>query len=329
MVVGDLLAQAGDALGDAVGGDEGAQRSQVGSMPDSVDRRARAQVGRHGREPGQPCGCLVMMQNGAPLMTPNQPRRRARCRCARPARWLRHRRAHQAPPGPTAPAVAHYEMEPMTIEAKPGADRASRSSPSTPRSCSSRAGRPCRRAASTTPSAFYDKLLTKFPDSPYARPALYNRGLAYRDKKDWPKAIDSFRELAEKYADHADAKDALFQLGACYAETRELAHLAARCSSRLLDRKDLTADDRIEAIARRGFAQFKLGDLDPAERTFRSGARLPSSRSRTRSGWPPTSSWPSPSTTWARSPTSASARPPSACPRPRWTGTSRRRPASC
>ena len=39
---------------------------------------------------------------------------------------------------------------------------------------------------------------------------------------------------------------------------------------RLLDRKDLTADDRIEAIARRGFAQFRLNDLDQAERTFRS-----------------------------------------------------------
>src|SRR5207237_149709 len=39
---------------------------------------------------------------------------------------------------------------------------------------------------------------------------------------------------------------------------------------RLLDRPDLTADDRIEAIARRGFAQFNLGDLEAAEKTFRS-----------------------------------------------------------
>ena len=116
---------------------------------------------------------------------------------------------------------------------------------------------------------FYDKLLAKFPTSHYARAALYNRGLAYTDKKDWAKAIDSFRALSEKYPDHTDAKDALFQLGACYAE-QENWPASGEVFVRLLDRKDLTADDRIEAIARRGFAQFKLNDLDQAERTFRS-----------------------------------------------------------
>ena len=38
----------------------------------------------------------------------------------------------------------------------------------------------------------------------------------------------------------------------------------------ILQRKDLTADDKIEALGRRGFAQFKLKDLDTAERTFQS-----------------------------------------------------------
>jgi hypothetical protein len=38
----------------------------------------------------------------------------------------------------------------------------------------------------------------------------------------------------------------------------------------ILQRKDLNADDKIEALGRRGFAQFKLKDLDAAERTFKS-----------------------------------------------------------
>jgi hypothetical protein len=38
----------------------------------------------------------------------------------------------------------------------------------------------------------------------------------------------------------------------------------------ILQRKDLTADDKMEALGRRGFAQFKLKDLDGAERTFKS-----------------------------------------------------------
>ncbi len=114
---------------------------------------------------------------------------------------------------------------------------------------------------------YYDKLLTGFPDSPYNRSALYNRGLAQRDKKDWPAAIASFRSMAEQYADHIDAKDALFQLGACHAEKEDWS--ASRdVFARILSRKDLTADDRIEAMARRGFAQLNLGDLDTAEASF-------------------------------------------------------------
>ena len=38
----------------------------------------------------------------------------------------------------------------------------------------------------------------------------------------------------------------------------------------LPERKDLTADDKIEAMSRRGFAQFQLHDYDTAERTFSS-----------------------------------------------------------
>lgn len=114
----------------------------------------------------------------------------------------------------------------------------------------------------------YDKLLAKFPGSDYARPGLYNRGLAHRDKKDWGAAADSFRALVEKYPDHADAKDAMFQLGACYAELTNWP-ASAEVFARLLARKDLNADDRLEALARRGFAQLNLSDLDTAEGTFR------------------------------------------------------------
>ena len=113
----------------------------------------------------------------------------------------------------------------------------------------------------------YGKLLKSFPESTYARPALYNLGLAQIDKKDWANAVDSFKTLVEKYPSHADAKDSLFQLGACYAEQGNWP-ASAEVFARVLDRKDLTADDRIEAIARRGFAQFNLNDLGAAEKTF-------------------------------------------------------------
>jgi tetratricopeptide (TPR) repeat protein len=175
---------------------------------------------------------------------------------------------HQGPPAPVVPAVTHYDMEPIVIEAKPGPTGVQIESFDA-EELFEQGGAALSQGRLDEAITFYDKLLLKFPASPYARPGLYNRGLAQRDKKDWPKAIENFKELAEKYADHADAKDALFQLGACYAETENWP-ASGEIFARLLERKDLTADDRIEAIARRGFAQFRLGDLDLAERTFRS-----------------------------------------------------------
>jgi tetratricopeptide (TPR) repeat protein len=174
----------------------------------------------------------------------------------------------QGPPSPTAPAVVHYDMEPMSIEATQGAGGLTIESFDA-EELFEQGGAALSAGRQDEAVRFYDKLLTKFPTSHYARSALYNRGLAYTEKKEWQKAIDSFRELAEKHADHADAKDALFQLGACFAELENWP-TSIEIFVRLLDRKDLTADDRIEAIARRGFGQFRLNDLDQAERTFRS-----------------------------------------------------------
>jgi TolA-binding protein len=175
---------------------------------------------------------------------------------------------HQGPPAPTPPAVVHYDMDPIVIEAKPGAQGLEIESFDA-EELFEQGGAALSQGRLDEAVAFYDKLLSKFPASNYTRPGLYNRGLAYRDKKDWPKAVDSFKELADRFADHADAKDALFQLGACYAELENWP-TSGEIFVRLLERKDLTADDRIEAMARRAFAQFRLGDLDLAERTFRS-----------------------------------------------------------
>lgn len=119
-------------------------------------------------------------------------------------------------------------------------------------------------AAGTT----YAKLLKEFPESTYVRPSLYNLGLAHIGRKDWASAADAFKSLVDRYPSHPDAKDSLFQLGACYAEQGNWP-ASAEVFARVLARADLNADDRIEAIARRGFAQFNLGDLDAAEKAFR------------------------------------------------------------
>jgi len=174
----------------------------------------------------------------------------------------------QAQPGsPGADQVTRFDMEPVKIEAT-----------HTPEGTVieaydaselfEHAGRALSDKRFDEASKSYDKLLKNFPDSSYARPALYNLGLAQIGKQDWAAAVESFKTLIDKYPQHKDAKDSLFQLGACYAEAENWP-ASAEVFARILERTDLDADDRIEAIARRGFAQFNLNDLDTAEKTFR------------------------------------------------------------
>ena len=82
-------------------------------------------------------------------------------------------------------------------------------------------------------------------------------------------AVARFKVLSDHYGETPDAKDAQFQMGASYAELENWP-TSAEVFAVILQRKDLNADDKVEALGRRGFAQFKLKDLDTAERTFKS-----------------------------------------------------------
>jgi len=171
----------------------------------------------------------------------------------------------KAPVGP-AGAPAQYDMEPMIIQATPAAGGVQIESFDA-QELFEQAGAALSQSRFDDAVRGYERLLKEFPASTYARPAMYNRGLAFQGKKDWAKAVEAFREMAERFADHPDAKDALFKLGESYAELENWPS-SAEVFARLLESKDLNADDHIEAVARRGFAQLKLGDLDTAEKTF-------------------------------------------------------------
>jgi len=162
----------------------------------------------------------------------------------------------------------HLDMDPIKIEATTRADGTSFDAFDAPE-LFERAGKDLSDKRFDEAVKTYAKLLKEFPDSTYIRPTYYNLGLAHIGKKDWPAAVEAFRSLIDKYPNHVDAKDSLFQLGACHAEQGNWP-VSAEVFARVLERGDLNADDRIEAIARRGFAQFNLGDLDLAEKTFRS-----------------------------------------------------------
>jgi TolA-binding protein len=179
--------------------------------------------------------------------------------------------AHQPSPGPVtpnAPPITLYEMEPIKITAVNGPSGVQVEAYDATE-LFEQAGKALSEKRYDDSLLAYDRLLKEFPQSRYTPAALYNAGLAGQGKKDWAAAIARFKVLVDGYPDSADAKDGLFQLGATYAEIGNWP-TSAEVFARALDRKDLTADDRLEALARRGYAQYELKDLDTAERTFRS-----------------------------------------------------------
>jgi TolA-binding protein len=116
--------------------------------------------------------------------------------------------------------------------------------------------------------ATYDRLVREFPDSRYLVPSLYNAGLAHEATRDFGRAVARFKTVADRAKSPRDIIDALFHLGACYSEAENQA-AAAEVFSRLLERGDLPPADRVEAMVRRGYAQYQLKDVAAAERTFR------------------------------------------------------------
>src|SRR5437773_4870298 len=123
----------------------------------------------------------------------------------------------QPPPANPATPVVRLDMEPIAIEAKRG-EGGMQIESFDAEELFEQAGAALSQKRFDDAVRLYDKLLASFPDSPYARPGMYNRGLALRDKKDWNGAVTAFKAMVEKYESHPDAKDGLFQLGACYAE---------------------------------------------------------------------------------------------------------------
>jgi TolA-binding protein len=170
-------------------------------------------------------------------------------------------------PAPSVP-VTEYEMEPIKIQAVKGPDGVHIESFDATE-LFEQAGAALSEKRYDDAIHGYDRLLKEFSDSRYTKAALYNCGLAYQGKRDWTTAVARLKVLVDQYGETPDAKDAQFQIGASYAELENWP-TSAEVFAQLLQRKDLTADDRIEAMGRRGFAQFRLKDLDTAERTFKS-----------------------------------------------------------
>jgi TolA-binding protein len=169
---------------------------------------------------------------------------------------------------PPGAKVEELEMEPIKLHAVKGPDGVQHVETFDSTELFERGGAALAEKRYDDCIAAYEQLLKEFPtDARYVKASLYNEGLAYQGKKDFASAIAKFQKIVDTYGWTSDAKDAQFQIGASYAEQGNWPTSAA-LFAQILERKDLSADDKIEAMARRGFAQFQLHDYDTAERTF-------------------------------------------------------------
>jgi tetratricopeptide (TPR) repeat protein len=121
--------------------------------------------------------------------------------------------------------------------------------------------------------ASYDHLLADFPDSKLVPPALFNAGQALEGKEDWTGAAERYRRLVRDIPAAADLKEdrknAYFRLAAVLAESGSYPE-SVRVLEEVLDWNDLGAEDRVEGLARLGFALIETRDYAGGEEILRS-----------------------------------------------------------
>ncbi|MBI2897985.1 MAG: tetratricopeptide repeat protein [Deltaproteobacteria bacterium] len=160
------------------------------------------------------------------------------------------------------------EMDPIRVEAQRDASGALRLTAYDAQSLFAAAGHDlaagnCRRAVE-----LYDRIAEQFPESRFVSASLYNAGLCLEDLHRDPQAVQRYTSLQSRLPDSPDIKDSLYRMGGCLERLGRWREAIATFD-RALAREDLTGDERLEAMARRGAATFELGELVAAEQQMR------------------------------------------------------------
>ena len=173
--------------------------------------------------------------------------------------------------------------------------------------------------------SLYDRMLQAFPDSALVPPALYNAGLALEGKGDTGGAIRRYLDVASRAPGTRDALDAEVRAGAVMTEAGRL-HEAQALFDKVLARTNLADGDRVELLARRGYAEVEMKDYAHARSRSSPPSTWPPGPARPGVTWERTTSWPWRTTTWARSPGARHGPCRCVCPIPSSRLTSRPRP---
>jgi tetratricopeptide (TPR) repeat protein len=118
-----------------------------------------------------------------------------------------------------------------------------------------------------TSIASFRRLVAEFPDSSYAPLSLHNIAAIYDKRGDVVSTMTTLRELIAAYPSSRKSVEAHLYLAALLAERKQWRD-AVSTLDQALARQNLTYADRVEALARKGYVQLELGQLDPADATL-------------------------------------------------------------
>lgn len=112
--------------------------------------------------------------------------------------------------------------------------------------------------------ARFRQLVSVFPTSAYAPVSLFNIAALYDQQGDAPATIAALRELVDAYPASRESIEGHLYIAALEADRAQWAAATATLDA-VLARANLTATDRVEAHARRGYVLLEQRRLDDAD----------------------------------------------------------------
>lgn len=165
------------------------------------------------------------------------------------------------PPVVPPPPPAEVELEPMLVEADAEGNVEANDAPGLFEEGQSA----FQRQDWVACDQHFDRLISKFPDSPHVHPALYNRGLCLEYLRHHDRAAQHFRRHAQTASDEKDRLDGLFRLGYNLVQGKQ--HVQAlHLYDELLSHPALGPADKAECHLRRGTAMLYLDRAGQAEK---------------------------------------------------------------
>ncbi len=113
----------------------------------------------------------------------------------------------------------------------------------------------------------YELIVEYFEESRFFLPALYNGGLAYERMEKWDDAARFFQIVVDRFADTDEGLNAQFRLAQVHMELGKFAEVVDQLSQ-LLDDRELSFFDRVEARVLQGLALLELDEWDLALESF-------------------------------------------------------------